>query len=92
MRIPVTFIIGAAEAVTPSLISAPADVTIQLQLHNRDAHAHRVQLSVPHFGGLEVPAHGTVTTEVTGVRKGTYRLLVDGAAKARIAVGAVPGP
>jgi hypothetical protein len=39
-----------------------------------------------------VPAHGSATTEVTGVRKGTYRLLVDGSPKGRIVVGAVPGP
>jgi hypothetical protein len=92
VRIPAAFIIRAGGAVTPPLISAPPNVTIQLQMHNEDSQSHRVQLSVAHFGGLEVPAHGTATVEVTGVRKGTYRLLVDGAAKARILVGAVPGP
>lgn len=92
VRIPAAFVIRAGGAVTPPLISAPADVTIQLQLHNEDTRPHRVQLSVAHFGGLEVPAHGSATTEVTGAPKGTYRLLVDGAAKARIVVGAVPGP
>jgi hypothetical protein len=92
VRIPAAFIIRAGGAVTPPLISAPANVTVELQLHNEDAKAHRLTLSVPHFRGVAVPAHGTATADVTGVPKGTYRLLVDGAAKARIVVGAVPGP
>ncbi|HEY5244490.1 MAG TPA: hypothetical protein VIJ60_02395 [Acidimicrobiales bacterium] len=92
VRIPAAFVIGAGGAVTPPLISAPANVTIELQLHNQDAKAHRVTLSVPHFGSVAVPAHGTTTTDVTGVPKGTFRLLIDGAPKARIVVGAVPGP
>ena len=92
VRIPATFIIRSGGALTPPLISAPADVTIELRLRNEDSKAHRVTLSVPHFGGVAVPAHGTTTTDVTGVPKGTYRLLIDGAPKARIVVGAVPGP
>ncbi len=92
VRIPAAFVIRAGGAVTPPLICAPPTVTIELQLHNQDAKAHRVTLSVPRFGGVAVPAHGTTTTDVTGAPKGTYRLLIDGAPKARIVVGAVPGP
>jgi hypothetical protein len=92
VRIPAAFIIRAGGAVTPPLISAPANVTIELQLHNEDAKAHRLTLSVPHFRGVAVPAHGTTTADVTGVPRGDYRLLVDGAPRARIVVGTVPGP
>ena len=92
VRIPAAFVIRAGGVVTPPLISAPANVTIELQLHNEDARPHRVQLSVAHFASISVPAGASRTTEVTGAPKGTYRLLVDGAAKARIVVGAVPGP
>ena len=93
VRIPATFIIRSGGALTPPLISAPADVTIELRLRNEDSKAHRVQLTVPHFPPeVSVPAGASATSEITGVRKGTYRLLVDGAAKGRIVVGAVPGP
>ena len=92
VRLPAAFAIGSGGAVTPPLISAPAHVTIQLQLHNQDSTAHRVTLSVPRFGGVAVPAHATTTADVSGVPKGTYRLLIDGAARGRIIVGAVPGP
>jgi len=92
VRLPAAFVIRAGGAVTPPLISAPAHVTIQLQLHNEDSTAHRVTLSVPRFGGVAVPAHATATADVSGVPKGTYRLLIDGAARGRIIVGAVPGP
>lgn len=92
VRLPAAFVIRAGGAVTPPLISAPAHVTIQLQLHNEDSTAHRVTLSVPRFGGVAVPAHATATADVSGVPKGTYRLLIDGAARGRIIVGAIPGP
>jgi hypothetical protein len=92
VRIPAAFVIRAGGAVTPPLISAPANVTIELQLHNQDAKAHRLTLSVPHFASISVPAGASKTTDVTGAPKGTYRLLIDGAPQARIVVGAVPGP
>ncbi len=91
VRIPAAFIIRAG-AVTPPLISVPATVTIELQLRNHDPRAHRVQFSVAHVATVTVPAHGSTTTDVSGAPKGTYRLLVDGAGKAHIIVGAVPGP
>ena len=92
MRIPAAFTIAAQGAVTPPLISVPPKVTIELALRNQDSRAHRVQLSVAHFPAVSVPAGGSKTTDVSGVAKGDYRLLVDGAPKARIVVGAVPGP
>jgi hypothetical protein len=92
VRIPAMFIIRAGGAVTPPLISVPAKVTIDLQLHNEDAAAHRVTLSVPTFRPVAVTPHETATALLSGVPKGTYRLLVDGAVRARIDVGAVPGP
>lgn len=91
VRIPAAFIIRAG-AITPPLIAVPANVTIELQLRNHDPHTHRVQFSVAHVAAVTVPAHGSKTTDVSGAPKGTYRLLVDGAAKAHIIVGVVPGP
>ena len=93
VRIPATFVIGSGGALTPPLISAPANVTIELRLRNRDTTAHRVALTVPHFPPrVSVPAGASATSEITGLRKGTYRLLVDGSVKGRIVVGSVPGP
>jgi hypothetical protein len=92
VRIPAAFTIAAGGAVNPPLISVPPKVTIELALRNQDSRAHRIQLSVAHFPAVSVPAGGSETTEVSGVAKGDYRLLVDGAPKARIVVGAVPGP
>jgi hypothetical protein len=92
VRIPAAFVIGAGGAMTPPLISVPPNVTIELLLHNRDTLAHRVQLSVAHFPTVSVPPGGSKTTDISGVKKGNYRLLVDGTTRARIVVGAVPGP
>ena len=92
VRIPAAFTIVAGGAVTPPLISVPPKVTIELMVRNHDSRVHRVQLSVAHVPSVSVPAGGSRTTDVSGVAKGNYRLLVDGAPKARIVVGAVPGP
>jgi hypothetical protein len=92
VRIPAAFTIGAGGAITPPLISVPPNVTIELLLHNRDTLGHRVQLSVAHFPTVSVAPGGSKTTDISGVKKGNYRLLVDGTTRARIVVGAVPGP
>jgi hypothetical protein len=92
VRIPAAFTIAAQGAMTPPLISVPPNVTIELHLRNQDSKAHRVQLSVAHFASISVPAGASKTTDVAGVPKGDYRLLIDGAPRARIVVGAVPGP
>jgi hypothetical protein len=92
VRIPAAFTIAAGGAVTPPLISVPPNVTIELQLRNHDSLAHRVQLSVAHFPTASVPPGGSKTTDISGVPKGNYRLIVDGAPRARIVVGSVPGP
>jgi hypothetical protein len=92
VRIPAAFVIRAGGGVTPPLISVPAHVTVELELHNEGAKARTVQLSVPNAGAAAVPAHGVTTITVTGLSKGTYRLLVDRVARARIVIGAVPGP
>ncbi len=91
VRIPAAFIIRAG-AVTPPLISVPANVMIELQLRNHDSRAYRVQFSVAHVATVTVPAHGSKTTDVSGAPRGSYRLLVDGAGRAHLIVGALPGP
>ena len=45
--------------------------------------------AIPRFASSR-SGHGTV--DVTGLRNGTYRLLVDGRTGARLMIGAVPGP
>lgn len=92
VRLPALFMIKAGGAVVPNLISAPANVTIQLRLRNLDSSSHRVLLDAARLSPAQLTPRASVTTDVAGLGRGTYRLLVDGRARARLLIGAVPGP
>lgn len=91
-HIPAQFAISASGAVTPPLISAPPGVTIALSVRNEGAQSRTVHLDGPHPMTIAVPAHGSKTADVVGLPKGTYAMTVDGAPRAKLSIGAVPGP
>jgi hypothetical protein len=92
VRIPATFVITARGSVSPSMISAPAGVSIQLTVASGDAHAHQVVLRARPARALAVPAGGRASARLSGLGKGRYELEVDGAAAGTLFVGAQPGP
>ncbi|MBV9818019.1 MAG: hypothetical protein JOZ07_06675 [Solirubrobacterales bacterium] len=61
-------------------------------MRNRDAKAHRITLAGGAAKPLAVAAEASAAEEVGGLATGTHRVLVDGVARARIVIGAVPGP
>jgi hypothetical protein len=92
VHIPAAFVIRPGGALTPPLVSAPKGVTIELRLLNADAKRHTVELAAPGHPTLQIAPRSHATEDVTGLRNGTYRLLVDGRTGARLVIGAVPGP
>ncbi len=72
----------------------PDGVTIQLTVKNLDRRAHSFQLdSTAGFQlATALPGRETATSRVTGLSKGSYRLLIDGRDRARIVGGSQPGP
>ena len=88
IRVPAAFAINGTSA-TPSVISVPAFLTVELRLTSRDGRPHTVQL-----GDLRVDlaAGGTAVKEVQGLAKGDHALVVDGAKAATLRVGSDPGP
>ena len=92
VRLPAAFAIEPGGGLTPPLVGAPKGVAIQLQLHNRDSKPHAFVLDSPQRYSVAVPPGGRATTTITGLDKGTYRILIDGAPRGRLVIGSAPGP
>jgi hypothetical protein len=90
--IPAAFLISSGGALSPSSVAVPPGVSISLGVDNRDHAAHTVSLAGPRPATLHLRAGAGALTIVSGLPKGTYKVLVDGAAKAKLVVGATGGP
>jgi hypothetical protein len=88
IRVPAAFAINGRRA-TPSVISVPAFLTVELRLTSRDGRPHRVRIDGV---DLELAAGGTAVKRLEGLKKGDHPLVVDGAHAATLRVGTQPGP
>ena len=57
-----------------------------------DGRSHRVLVRTPVQYVLTVPAHGSGSILLTGVKAGRYPLDVDGTARGTLVIGGAPGP
>lgn len=72
----------------PPVISAPAFVRIALTFRSDDDRQHVIHVAFPHRLKMTVPPGGGATAMVSGQRKGSYAITVDGGRPtARIVVG-----
>jgi hypothetical protein len=92
IRVPATFVIGAGGRLSPSTVSSPAFLAVQLTLSSRDGRNHRVEIRAPGLTSLFVPANGRATIRLRGLRAGRYPLKVDGATRGALLIGGEPGP
>ena len=67
-------------------------MTVELRVFDHDPKPHVVTLVAPGHRDAARQPRGHATEDVTGLRKGTYQLLVDGRPGARLVIGAVAGP
>ena len=91
-RIPATFTIRANDQLSPSSVSAPAKVPVQLTLVSADGHEHHAVLLTVRPYPLTVPANGRATVLVPAQLAGHYQLDVDGRPRAALIIGVQPGP
>jgi hypothetical protein len=92
VRIPASFTIQHGGPLTPAVISVPTRVTIELQVRNLDSHGHSIRVDAPAARTVSVSPGASASASVTGLANGSYRVLEDGRAGARIVVGSQPGP
>jgi hypothetical protein len=78
--------------VSPSSVSSPAFLAIQLTVISQDGKPHQVLVRTPVPHSLSVPAGGRASTVIRGQRAGTYAVVIDGAGKASLQIGGEPGP
>jgi hypothetical protein len=92
VRVPATFTIGSGDSLSPSSVSAPAFVAVQVSVASGDGRAHRVVIGTPIGHTLTVPANGRSSILLAGQKAGNYTLEVDGARRGMLIIGGEPGP
>lgn len=92
VTIPAAFVILSGGKLSPPSVAVPAGVSISLGVENRDHAPHTVVLAAGRRPTLRLRAGAGGLTVVTGVQIGSYQVLVDGTAQAKMVVGAQGGP
>jgi len=92
VHLPAAFAIEPGGDLAPPEVQAPKGIAIQLQLRNLDSRPHAFALGSPKRYSAQIPPRGRTTALLTGLDKGTYRILIDGAPRGRLVIGSAPGP
>jgi hypothetical protein len=92
VRLPATFVIRQGGIVVPGVISAPASVAISLTVVSGDGRGHTVRVRGARGPALLVPVGGRASAVLSGLKAGTYQVIVDGVRRATLVVGVAPGP
>jgi len=79
-------------ALNPASVASPAFVRIRLTMVSRDGERHSVVLRTPTVHLLSVPAGGSASITIPGLRAGRYPLEVDRISRGALIVGVQPGP
>jgi hypothetical protein len=91
-RVPATFTIRAS-GVSPTTVSAPAFLAVQVTAISADGQPHTVVVKVPgKQRTLSVPAHGRASVLIPGLKAGDYPVEIDGKPRAKLTIGGEPGP
>jgi hypothetical protein len=88
-RVPARFVLQADGSLQPATISVPAFLTIAVSVENRGDAAHQLEVA---GAGVQVAAGQEATLTLEGRRAQRLDVLIDGAPKGVLVVGAEPGP
>ncbi len=91
-RVPAAFTLAASGRLNPPTISIPAFLAVAFSVRSASSTPHDVRLMTPRRHGLSVPAHGSASVLVPGLRAGSYPIEVDGVRHGTLAIGGEPGP
>ncbi|HWE60038.1 MAG TPA: hypothetical protein VG228_10130, partial [Solirubrobacteraceae bacterium] len=91
-EVPAVFNVLAGGSLSPPTVSVPAALPVELTVVSRDGRRHTAVLRSPSRHALSVPAGGRASLLVSGLKRGTYALELDGADRAALVVGVAPGP
>jgi hypothetical protein len=92
IRVPAEFSL-TGDQVTPGKVTVPAFLPVELRFRAADGRAHDVLVRTPTPTRLSVPASGTATQVIDGLRAGLYLIVVDGrATNGALVAGGDAGP
>jgi Cupredoxin-like domain len=93
IRVPATFTLRDGR-LSPATISVPAFLTVRLAVVGHDERSHEVVAQTDHGPRtLRVPPGASGAITIPGMRRGTYRVSVDGGREVgKLVVGANAGP
>ncbi len=91
-RIPATFQLQAGGRLSPSTVSIPAFLAVDLSVASHDGAGHTVTVRIPSARTLTIGPHGHAAVLLRGLRAGQYAILVDGHPRGTLSIGGEPGP
>jgi hypothetical protein len=92
-RVPVAVTVGSDGTVSPRQVNVPSFLALELSVRNRTGGPLKVRWTASEPSGeLTVPAGGTVTRQVAGVKRGLYRIEVESVGFVTVMSGSEPGP
>jgi hypothetical protein len=92
VRVPSIFTIHAGGRLTPSTVSTPAFIALDVSVSSADGRSHRVVIHTPTPHTLTVPANGHASVFIPGLKQGRYVIAVDGKTRGALLIGGEPGP
>jgi hypothetical protein len=92
VSIPAAFLISPGGKLSPPSVSVPSGIAIALGVENRDHAPHTIVLAASRRPTLHLRADGGAVVLIPGLPNGSYGILLDGASRGRLVVGAQGGP
>jgi hypothetical protein len=91
--VPATFVIGSGARLQPATVSAPAGIPVELTVVSGDHRSHSATLHTSPPRTVTVAAGGSAAVLLAGLRRGRYRIDIDGhAGSGTLVIGLAPGP
>ena len=78
--------------VSPSVVSIPSGVGVEIHVANHGSSAAAVAFGVPAHPIVHVAAGASATLHIDGLKAGTYRILVNDTPRGQLMIGAQGGP
>lgn len=92
--LPATFTLRPGGALSPTSVSAPASIPVDVTVISVDIHPHRLTVRIPPKPRTVTvpPRGGRVSLRYGRLPSGTYPILIDGVVQAHLVIGVQPGP
>jgi hypothetical protein len=92
VRVPASFVVTAGGRLTPSTITVPPFLAVEISVRADDGRAHRLVLQTAPPHTLRVAAGERAAVRIRGLRAGRYPVTLDGRRAGALVAGGEVGP